>query len=117
MSDTALYVSLAANATLTLSHLAKGWRKQQDTHAEMVLQLLERVGGLEKSLERANGRIDTLEVENAALERARFELQASEKRSKALIRELKRMYREVTGSHSAISVAPPQLEDDDETEA
>lgn len=126
MSDTPLYVSLAANAAMVAAHLAKGWRKQTETHADLVLKLMSRVDHLEASLETSaareealEGRVRLLEAENMALERARSEaetyakkLKASDDRSRFLYRELMKLYREATGTHQGISIHPPKLPED-----
>jgi cell division protein FtsB len=132
MSDTALYVSLAANGAVALAAVAKGWLKQTETHADLVLKLMGRVEHLEKTIaekeakeEALEGRVMTLEADNLALERARSELEvtakkleASDSRSRHLYRELMKLYREATGTHQGITIPPPKLpdnmEDDDE---
>lgn len=115
MSDTPLYVSIAANALLALPHVAKAWRRQVETNAETFTRL-------SNDVSRLTERVTALEEENEALklakldaDRARTEAEisakqaaAAEKRAKAMYYELHDLYTAITATHHGISVPPPK---------
>ena len=117
MSDTALYVSLAANAVLALPTLAKAYKRRVDADADVLTGLMAQVNRLTSKCEEYERRIDHLESKNLALERAKEEAEtnakawaASEARARALYEELFDLYTAVTGTHQGVSVRPPKWE-------
>lgn len=117
MSDTALYVSLIANAALALPTVAKAFKRRVDSDAEVLSGLMSQVNRLTAKGEEYERRIDELEDKNLELERAKEEavayakqLAASEARARALYEELHDLFTAVTGTHQGISVRPPKWE-------
>jgi predicted RNase H-like nuclease (RuvC/YqgF family) len=117
MSDTALYVSLAANAFLALPTLAKAYKRRVESDSEMLSGMMAQVNRLTARCEDYERRIDGLEAQNLELERAKEEatmlakqLAASEARARALYDELYDMFCAVTGTHQGVSVPPPRWE-------
>lgn len=120
MADTSLIVSIAANTVLALPYVAKAWKRQVDVNAAVVTRLMAEVEELKKErdhyrdrIERLEERTRQLEDANGELERAKEaaetyakQLEASERRAKALYNELFDLYTAVTGTHQGLSVRP-----------